>query len=605
MKQTKKETIRVTALLRTLFPKFFRVSPVYCVVMCAISLIHGLSWAVDLSVRQYFFDAAAGLIDGTTVIKTVLFSFALLALTAILSQVLNGLSNYQISVYGERVHQALRYEINARIRRLSPELFENTETLDDINKADKGAEAALSFVQVLSFLILFYLPYFIYVGWYLFTLKPLFLLTIVIVFIPPAVTQIIRAKVFARLEDASAPQRRAYEYYEKAIADREYFKETRLLGAYGYFMNLFRDSYQLCLKLRIKAEAKTAAFELSMNGLTILGYCGILWMLFSALLRGEITVGAFAAVFANIGMMYGLMREVINMHIGRLSENFGATVNYVRFLKLPERRGEIKERPEGDITFEDVSYTYPGAETAALSHVSFTLRRGETIAVVGENGSGKSTLVRLLTGLYLPSSGAVTYGGTDTRRIDPAALYRNTSGVFQRFQRYQMTLRENLTISQVRREPTGEELDGVCRSAGFDPADPAFTDGYDTMLSREFDGVELSGGQWQRVAIGRGLYRNHDLIILDEPTAAIDPYEESQVYRRFAQLSRDKTAVIVTHRIGSARLADHILVMREGQAVQFGTHEELLREDGEYRRLWNAQEQWYRDDDAESQPQTV
>lgn len=591
-----KREIKIFSLLGHIVPKAVGVSPVYYTVMTVTGVIHGLFWGVDLLVRQKFFDAAAGLATGATAIYGVLVTFAALAFTAIFTQFLNGLTNYMGNVYNWRVSQAFCFDINEHIQKLSPELFENTETLDDINKAEKGARAAIQLFNVLHSLFFFYLPYFIFVGWYLFSLKPAFVLAIVIVFIPTALTQLIRAKVFAKLEDESAPKRREYEYYEKAVADREYFKETRLLGGFTYFKNRFVESYRLCLKLRMRADIRSSLFELSMNILTILGYFAILYMLFTALMAGEITVGAFAAVFANIDMLYSIMSEVVNMHIGNLAQNFGATVNYVRFLKLPERSGDIKKTPAwGDITFRDVSYSYPNAEQPALSHVSFTLHRGETLAIVGENGSGKSTLIRLLSGLYLPTDGDVLVSGANTRRIDPAALYGNTSAVFQKYQRYQMTLRENITISKSDYPGGDAQLDEICQMAGYDPADTSFTDGYDTMLSREFDGVELSGGQWQRIAIARGFYRSHNLIILDEPTAAIDPYEETRIYNRFAELARDKSAVVVTHRIGSVRLADRILVMREGRAVQIGTHEELIGEEGEYRRLWEAQEQWYRE----------
>lgn len=599
MKKEKKRDVKIFSLLKTITPKIVKISPAYFAVATLISIIHGLFWGVDILVRQYFFDAAADLATGAASLRGVLIAFAALAFTAIFTQFLNGVSNYQWNVYGQREMQAFQFEINERIQKLSPELFENTEMLDDINKAEKGADAATELFGVIQHILIFYIPYFVFVGWYLFSLKPAFVLAIVIVFIPTALTQLIRAKVFAKLEDESAPKRREYEYYEKAIADREYFKETRLLGGFSYFKDKFVESYRLCLKLRMRADIRSTAFELSMNVVTILGYFAILYMLFTALMAGEITVGAFAAVFANIGTLYSIMQEVVQMHIGNLAQNFGATVNYVRFLQLPEREGKLKKAPAwGDVTLDDVSYSYPNAERPALSHVSLTLRRGETLAVVGENGSGKSTLIRLLSGLYLPSEGAVLHNGVDTRNIDPGALYQNTSAVFQKYQRYQMTLRENLTISESEK-PSGDALLGdICHMAGCDPNDTSFTAGYDTMLSREFDGVDLSGGQWQRIAIARGFYRSHNLIILDEPTAAIDPYEETRIYNRFAELSRGKSAVIVTHRIGSVRLADRILVMQDGRAVQLGTHEELMRKEGEYRRLWEAQEQWYRESEA-------
>ena len=236
--------------------------------------------------------------------------------------------------------------------------------------------------------------------------------------------------------------------------------------------------------------------------------------------------------------------------------------------------------------------------------MSLTLRKGETLAVVGENGSGKSTLIRLIAGLYLPGEGTVRKNGVDTRQLTMDALTCRASAVFQKYQRYQMTLAENIVISDPGAESGKARLDSVCAMAGTESG--AFPQGYDTMLSREFDGIDLSGGQWQRVAIARGFFRGHDLIILDEPTAAIDliildestaaidPYEETLIYNRFAEIARDKSAVIVTHRLGSVKLADRILVMKDGEAVQIGTHDELIAREGEYKRLYEAQEQWYK-----------
>ncbi len=250
---------------------------------------------------------------------------------------------------------------------------------------------------------------------------------------------------------------------------------------------------------------------------------------------------------------------------------------------------------------ENVSFSYPAGKREdgtpeqikyAVKNVSLTLRKGETLAVVGENGSGKSTLIRLIAGLYLPVEGTVRKNGVDTRRLTMDALTCRASAVFQKYQRYQMTLAENIVISDSGAESEKARLDSVCAMAGTEPG--AFPQGYDTMLSREFDGIDLSGGQWQRVAIARGFFRGHDLIILDEPTAAIDPYEETLIYNRFAEIAREKSAVIVTHRLGSVKLADRILVMKDGEAVQIGTHDELIAREGEYKRLYEAQEQWYK-----------
>jgi len=266
---------------------------------------------------------------------------------------------------------------------------------------------------------------------------------------------------------------------------------------------------------------------------------------------------------------------------------------------MKERTGNIDTAPGwGDIVLSNVSFKYPNAEKQAVKNVSFTFKKGETLAIVGENGSGKSTLIRLICGLYLPDEGSVRINGTDTRELTGKALYENTSAVFQKYQKYQMLLDENITISESGKEYDEAVLDGICEMAGVDKSESAFPNGYKTMLSREFDGVDLSGGQWQRVAIARGFFRSHNLIILDEPTAAIDPYEETRIYNRFAEISKNKSAVIVTHRLGSVKLADRIIVMKDGEVVQIGTHEKLINVEGEYKRLYEAQEQWYNDEVA-------
>lgn len=156
-----------------------------------------------------------------------------------------------------------------------------------------------------------------------------------------------------------------------------------------------------------------------------------------------------------------------------------------------------------------------------------------------------------------------------------------------------MTLRENITISSPDREWDERTLDEVCKVAGVEQDRVTFPDGYETMLSREFGGVDLSGGQWQRVAIARGFFKKHSMIVLDEPTAAIDPYEETRVYRQFAEISKEKSAIVVTHRLGYVKIADRIAVMKEGRVCQVGTHEELVHIEGEYQRLWESQERWY------------
>jgi ATP-binding cassette subfamily B protein len=449
-------------------------------------------------------------------------------------------------------------------------------------------------VMVTIIIFTFYLPYFIFMGTYLYTLEPVLLLTIPLVFVPVLLTQFLRTKVFATLEDESAPIRREAEHYEKAICDRDFFKETRLLGAFHFFTTLYDAAVLLLNRKKGRAELRTNLIELGMRLVTLVGYGGILYLLITSLLDGRIGVGAFAAVFGSIGMLFGVMEEIVCRHIGQMTKDLGTVHNFVRFLDLPERTGREMEVRAREIRLEGATFRYPGKETDAVRDVSFTVRPGETVAIVGENGAGKTTLVRLMTGLFLPSTGTVRLDGTDTREAAIRSIYRGISGVFQKYQRYKMTLSDNVGISDVGLADDLSAMDAALSKAEVDPKNGAhYPEGTDTMLSREFDGVDLSGGQWQRIAIARGFYRAHDMIVLDEPTAAIDPLEETAIYRKFSELSHDKTAVLVTHRLGAARIAHRILVMDKGRLTEQGTHEELMRLGGLYARMYQAQAQWY------------
>jgi ATP-binding cassette subfamily B protein len=559
-------------------------------------------------------------------------------------QIFNGIVNFLISVYIDKTCGVIKRGLHDKLQRVGPERFEDTAFLDDLNRAGEGANAIPFFAFILQGILTFYCVYFAFVGAYLFRMKPLLLFTLLIAFLPALLAQVVKGRVFTALEKQSAPLRRENEAYQRAICDREFLKETRVLGAFPYFYRLFTETLRLLTDKAWRAERKTALLELLLNVSTFAGMAASAYLLFDATMAGEVTVGAFAAVYASLGSIFDLMREIITTHFGNLNRDIGKIANFFRLMDAPERtRADVGAEP-ALVEAAGVSFTYPGRDAPAVRDVTLRLARGETVAIVGENGAGKTTLVRLLTGLYQPDSGRVTIRGADTVpaavnataspmyataspanavptavRTTPspvrataspataasstptaaagaAAEYRGVSGVFQNYQRYKMSLAENVEISDTA-APSGAapadsgKVDGALRAAGLDYRAEGWE--LDTMLSPEFDGVDLSGGQWQRVAIARGLYRANGFIVLDEPTAAIDPIEETRIYRQFQKIAEGKCAVIVTHRLGSARLAHRIIVMDGGRIVDVGTHAELLSRPGRYAELWRAQSKWY------------
>ena len=388
-------------------------------------------------------------------------------------------------------------------------------------------------------------------------------------------------------EDTSNGWRDTY-----AIVDSRRLQRSRFDKAKG--RNNTRNSSRLCrfaeqARKTWQAERKTALLQLALNITSFAGMAIASYMLFIATITGEVTVGAFAAVFSALGLLFGIMQEIINMHLGSMNRDIGKVANFIRVLDMPERTG-TKKTPDFSkgIVARNISFIYPGRDAPAVRNLSLTLTHGETVAIVGENGAGKSTLVRLLTGIYRPSEGTVTAGGLDTVEIAPESVYQGISGVFQKYQRYKMTLEENVSISNAHMEIDVKKVETALKQS-----DAELDVKLDAMLSPEFDGIDLSGGQWQRVAIARGLYRTNGFIVLDEPTSAIDPIEETRIYTQFQRLAEGKCAVLVTHRLGSAKLAHRIVVMDAGEIVGMGTHDELLAHPGKYADMWAAQVQWY------------
>ena len=315
----------------------------------------------------------------------------------------------------------------------------------------------------------------------------------------------------------------------------------------------------------------------------------------SLLTAGIISVGSFAAVLGAVAVAISRIEWMIEGTFGIVADTLGSVNNLMKFLKHPEREVKLKTviHNIGKVELRNVSFRYPGRDEDALKNVSLIIEPGETIAIVGANGAGKTTLVRVLSGIYLPGEGEVLHNGVSTKDVLAKTLFSRISAVFQNYQKYKLDLRDNVELGDPDKPGDPDKL----RSA-FDKADlfidgASFPKGLDTMLSAEFDGVELSGGQWQRVALTRGYYREHELIMLDEPTAAIDPIEESRIYNKFADLSRGKTSIIITHRMGLAKIADRILVLDRGEINDQGTHEELMEHGGLYAQMWQSQSMWY------------
>jgi len=580
-------------IMKKVIPLVFKMAPVPLLINILLGILHGGMWGAITIVQQHFFDAVSDYISQKETLAVVIITLAIMIISYFIVHTLNGVDNCHAEVLQDYVNGKLGSVLQKKSSRLSAERFEDANCLDDINKAAEGKRNAVSFAFTIKDVLAFYVPYFAVMTWYLFTLKPILALSTMLIFLPTVITHVVRSKVGIDIEEASAPIRRENKYYEDCMTNREYYKETRMLGAFRFFMRKYKRTLNELNTFKFKGDMKTCRIEVGLKMVTVAGFCGILWMLFSALLNSEITVGAFSAVFYSLTVLYVIMEEVVMFEIGGMSKNYGTIRNFIRFLDMEEPEGEDVEVGWGDITLKNVDFSYPNSKEKVLNNVSLTWEKGKTIAIVGENGAGKSTLVKILTGLYPIKSGEGYINNINFKKLSRRSLSQQKSAVFQNYQRYQMTLGENIKISNLYEDRSEEDVNDICKKTGIDANDKEFEQGFDTVLSKEFGGVDVSGGLWQRIAIARSLYRESDYIVLDEPTAAIDPLEEARIYENFADITKQKSAIIVTHRLGSVRLADKIIVLKNGEVVESGTHSELMELSGEYARLYESQRNLY------------
>lgn len=302
------------------------------------------------------------------------------------------------------------------------------------------------------------------------------------------------------------------------------------------------------------------------------------------------------AVIGSAATVLGLS-ETLSRNFSSLSQQYLEIKHYHTFLSLPEIDEKEKSidiiKPH--IVFDNVHFTYPKANKPVLKGVSFEISPRQRVAIVGENGAGKSTIIKLLCKLYKPDSGKITINGINLDDIPFSQLKRIYSVVFQHYSSYSLTLRENIAFGDIDKLKDDKAiLDAVNKGLATEVLNK-MPKGIDTNLGKlEDDGVDLSGGQWQRVAIARACVSDSAFVILDEPTSALDPVVETEILKQFIEIARDKTAVIISHRVGLCKFADKIIVMKDGQICEIGTHDSLINKNGEYKRLYTSQEQWYR-----------
>lgn len=571
----------------------FKSSPKLIILNLISIFLSGIVSVSMIQVTSHFFDT----INSNKDVSFIFISFLFLVLSYLFKEFLIWIIDFTDYKIDKKIYNYANEAIHKKISNITRIKYEDPNFVEKIELANTGVFSIGYYFFNIYGLILQDVPYLIMLGFILFKYRPLLIITPIIIFIPILITQLINLTTKKKLKKDLIYYNKKLTNYSNILTASNYIKETRLLGTYSFFMNKYKDMLKIVNKKTWASEKQVQLKNLISKTINLLGYCAVIYLLFRSLIDNYITIGEFAAVFASVRTVYSMVNKVVVNRIGGiLTYDYTDLKYFIDLLNEEEEEFGIKLNNSFEqIELNGVSFKYPNRKDYALKNINLILKKGETIAIVGKNGSGKTTLSKILLGLFDPSDGYILYNGFNKNCYSKNEFYKDKSAVFQNFYKYLYILKDNIKISNIsENDIEDKKLKLSCQNAKLDfENENVFPNRFDTMLSKQFGGVDLSGGEWQKIAFARSFYKNYNFIVLDEPTSAIDPIEEAKIYDEFAQIVKDKTALIITHRLGAVKLADKIIVLEEGEIIENGTHNELIEKKGAYYNMYMKQKEWY------------
>ncbi|GAB4049913.1 ABC transporter ATP-binding protein [Spirosoma litoris] len=585
-------------------PAFFKlvweVSPVLFLGNAALRLIRAAIPAATLYVGKLIIDQVVSLSRHTTTEDTTYLWWLVGAEfgLAILSNALGRAVSLLDSLLGDLFANQISIRLMEHAATLDLEQFEDATFYDKLERARRqttGRTVLLSgvFGQVQELISVGFLA----AG--LAVYNPWLLLLILVAVTPSFIGDNYFNQRSYSLSRSWTPERRELDYLRYIGASDETAKEVKIFGLSNFLIDRFRSlSWEYYLKNRSLSISR-ASWGTLLTALGTAGYYGAyVWIVMRAV-SGQISLGDLTFLAGSFRQVRGSLEGIL-LQFSSLTQEaiyLQDLFDYFAIKPLIHSPKTVRAFPnpirEGFV-FENVGFKYTNSERWALRNLSFMLQAGEKLALVGENGAGKTTLVKLLARLYDPAEGRILLDGYDLREYDLMELRRNIGVIFQDYTRFKMSAGVNIAVGDIDQRTNQPRIETSAQRSLADTVIAKLAGGYDQQLGRSFGkGVELSGGEWQKVALGRAYMRDAQLIILDEPTAALDARAEYEVFQRFAQLTEGKSSVIISHRFSTVRMADRILVLENGTLLEIGSHYELLEKDGRYAELFGLQARGY------------
>jgi ATP-binding cassette subfamily B protein len=526
----------------------------------------------------------------------VVLEFGLASVAAILSRAVG----FCDSLLGDLYMQHISIRVIEHASQLDITAFENPDYYDRLERAKAQATDRIAMIQMIGTLTQQVLTT-IVLATYIALYSPLLLLLLIAGTIPALLGESHFAFLGYAKNFMQTPLRRKMDYLRDVGGSKEAAKELKLFGLRNFLVSSFRGMADTIFEQNVGLSKRRLIVGVLLSILAAAGYYGAYGLALWDTIEGKFTIAGLTAVLIPAILQVSANLQQIFVNASGVADQALFLTDLLAFFAMEPT---VKSKPNAikiprpirkGVEFRNVSFAYPGTTRLVLKNFNFHLRPGERVALIGENGQGKTTIVKLITRLYDPTEGQILIDGVDLRDYDMEDLCHEIGVIFQDFMRYEMTARDNIAVGRIEERDRLDQIQTAAQMSLADEVIAHLPGKYDQQLGRRFEGgVDLSGGEWQRMALARAYLRDAQLLILDEPTAALDARSEQEVFQRFAELTKGKMALLISHRFSTVKMTDRIVVLSHGVLTEEGTHDELIRHGGLYAEMFEMQAASYR-----------